>query len=300
MPAAMMAVVRTFASSVTSSVGITVRQRDVGIGPESRRRGSWLFPALIKCVKQRLQIRAADGQVVDCVIAALGLVLSDKDDQTITLDAKVRVEIAAALARVVAGELAVPQIRDTIIATARALCEPRHLAAFDKIAAQLDDRGMRMIKQPKVPIDALQSVQRHLVEARNALIDRVARAAIDSAKAVIARADADAAARIDQPITHRLTPRDVAILRAADAQVAKTPAAVVESLLDSLTELTRLTWRAPAQPVRPYAANQTFAVGDLIEHPKFGRGSVVSCQAQRIDVEFADGKHTLIHVRPNK
>lgn len=243
---------------------------------------------------------ARPGQLVDCVVAALGLTLSEEVDQTITLDAKVRGEVAAALASVVDVELAVPQIRNTIIANARELCEPRLLAAFDKITAQLDDHGMRLMKQPKVPLDAVQAAQRHLFETRNALIDRVARAAIDRAKAVIARVDADAAARIDRPLTHRLTPRDVAILRAADAQVPKTPVAVVQSLLDSLTDLACLVWRAPEQPVRPYAATQTFAVGDLIDHPKFGRGSVVSCIAQRIDVEFADGKHTLVHVRPNK
>lgn len=241
---------------------------------------------------------AKPGQIVGCVVAALGLTLTDEGVQTITLDDKIRVEVAAALAGVVDVELAVPQIRNTIIANARERCEPPALAAFDKIVAQLDERGMRMMKTPKVPLHVLQAVQQHLFDARTALVDHVARAAIDRAKAVIGRVDPDAAARIDQPISHRLTPRDVAVLRAADAQVAKTPVAVVESLLASLTELSRLAWRAPEQPVRPYAATQTFAVGDLIEHPKFGRGSVVACQAQRIEVEFADGKHTLIHVRP--
>jgi hypothetical protein len=239
---------------------------------------------------------ARPGQLVDSLVAALGLTLSDDGEPTITLDDKVRAEVAAALASVVNAELAVPRIRDTIIANARELCEPRYHAAFDKLAAQLDERGMRMMKQPKVPLDAVQAVQRHLADAREALIDRVARTAIDRAKAVIARVDADAAARIDRPVTHRLTPRDVAILRAADARVPRTPGAVVESLLDSLTDLARLAWRAPERQVRPYAANQTFAVGDVIEHPKFGRGSVLSCMAQRIEVEFPDGKHTLVHV----
>ena len=50
--------------------------------------------------------------------------------------------------------------------------------------------------------------------------------------------------------------------------------------------------------MHPYSATRTFAVGDLIEHPKFGRGAVVSRLARRIDVEFADGKHTLVHVAP--
>lgn len=93
---------------------------------------------------------ARPGQVVNCIVAALGLTLSDEGDQTITFDDKVRDEVAAALASAVDVELAVPQIRDTIIATARELCDPRHLAAFDKIAAELDERGMRVTKQPKV------------------------------------------------------------------------------------------------------------------------------------------------------
>jgi hypothetical protein len=50
--------------------------------------------------------------------------------------------------------------------------------------------------------------------------------------------------------------------------------------------------------VHAYSATRTFAVGDVISHPKFGQGTVVSRLAQRIDVEFADGKHTLVHVAP--
>lgn len=266
-------------------------------------------PTLVPALAARLDASDLDGggprnarpgQLVESVCAVLGLALSDEVDQPVTLDAKVRVEVAAALASVIDVELAVPQIRNAIIENARERCEPRLLAAFDKVAAQLDDHAMRIVKQPKVPLDALQAVQRHLLDARNALFDRVARAAIDRAQAVIARVDADAAARIDRPVTHRLTPRDVAIVRATDAQVARAPVAVVQSLLDSLTDLVRLAWRAPEQRVRPYAASQTFAVGDLIEHPKFGRGSVLSSMTQRIEVEFADGKHTLVHVGPHK
>jgi hypothetical protein len=67
-------------------------------------------------------------------------------------------------------------------------------------------------------------------------------------------------------------------------------------LLESLTELAQLVWRAAERPVRAYSASQTFTVGELVEHPKFGRGSVTACSVQRIDVEFADGLHTLVHV----
>ena len=274
----------------------------------SERSGLRDHPTLVPALAAQLDAAALDGggprnarpgHVVDAIVAVLGLTLSDEPDQTITFDHTVRAEVAAALASAVDAELAVPQIRNTIIANARQRCEPRHLPAFDKLAAELDERGMRLMKQPKVPLDAVQAVQRHLSDAREALIERVAQTAIDRAKAVIARVDAGAAARIDQPVTHRLTPRDGAILRAADTRIPWTPATVVESLLVSLGELARLAWRAPERPVRPYAATQTFAVGELIEHPKFGRGSVVSCMAQKIEVEFADGKHTLVH-RPSK
>jgi len=239
-------------------------------------------------------------QLADCVVAALGLVLVDQAAPTITMDHHVRTEVVAALASVVDVELAVPQIRETIIASGRERCEPPYLVAFDRIAAQLDERGMRMVKQPKVPLDAAQAVQRILFDTRNALIDRVGRTAIDRARDVIMRASADAAARIDLPITLRLTPREVAILRASDPRVPKVPSAIVDSLLESLTELAHLAWRVPERPVRTYSASQTFAVGDLIDHPKFGRGSVISCVAQRIEVEFADGPHTLVHVRGAK
>jgi hypothetical protein len=266
-------------------------------------------PTLVPALAARLETydldgggprNARPGQLVDGIAATLGLTFTDEGGETITLDDKVRADVAIALGSAVDVELAVPQLRTTIIANARELCEPRHLAAFDKIAAELDERGMRVMKQPKVPLDAVQAVQRHLNDARSALVERVVRTAIDRAQAVIARADTDIAARIDQPITHRLTPRDVAILRATDPRVIKTPATIVELLLVSLAELLRFAWRAPERPVRPYAVSQTFGVGDLVDHPKFGRGTVTSCNTQRIEVEFADGTHTLIHARPSK
>jgi hypothetical protein len=115
---------------------------------------------------------------------------------------------------------------------------------------------------------------------------------------VLARASAEADARIDQPISLRATPREVAILRACDPRVSKTPARVLQSLVDSLTDLLRIAWRAPEQAALPYAASRRFAVGDLIDHPKFGRGKVIASVLKRIDVEFADGMHTLAQAPP--
>jgi hypothetical protein len=266
-------------------------------------------PALGAALVTRLDAIHLDGggprnarplQLAECLLGAMGLTLADEPEQTIALDDTVRTEVVAALASVVDAALAVPQIRDAIITKARELCEPHYHGALGSSIAQLDELGMRMIKQPKVPLDASQAVQRALSDARNAVFARVASTAIERAKDKIARANPDAAARIDLPITLRLTPRDVAILRVCDARVHKVPTRVVDSLLGSLTELARLSWRAAERPVRPYAASQTFAVGELIEHPKFGRGTVVSCMARRIDVEFPDGKYTLVHVPPAK
>ena len=236
-------------------------------------------------------------QLADCLVAVLSLTPTDEPDRTVAFADGVRVEVMAALAGPVDAELSVPQVRATIIATGRDRCEPRYLAAFDRITAQLDDTGMRMIRQPKVALDAVQAVNQVLFDARNAVIERAANVAIDRAKQVLARVDAEAAARIDQPITHRLTPRDVAIRRACDPKVPKVPAAVVLTLFEGLTELAHLAWRKLEQPVRAYAASQTFAVGDLLEHPKFGRGTVLSAAGQRIEVEFPEGKYTLVHAR---
>jgi hypothetical protein len=239
-------------------------------------------------------------QLVDCVVAALGLTLVDAPDRTITLDDAARVDVTRALAAVVDVELAAPKLRADIIADARARCDPHHHAAFDRLAAQLDERGLQLVKQPKVPIDALHATQYALFDARNAVIARVVGAALDRARDVLADAAPDASARIDQPITLRMTPREVAILRACDARVSKTPARVLQSVLDSLTDLLPIAWRAPAQPVLPYAASRTFAVGDVIDHPKFGRGKVIATVLKRIDVEFADGTHTLVHAPPSR
>ena len=215
-------------------------------------------------------------QLTECVVAALGLTLVDDPDRAIALDDTVRVDLRRALAAVLDVELAAPKLRADIIADSRARCDPQHHVSFDRIAAQLDERGLQLIKQPKVPIDALHATQHALFDARRAVIARAAGAALDRARDVLARASADVSARLDQPITRRATPREVAILRACDARLTRNPAGILQSLLDSLTDLLHIAWSAPVQTALPYAASRTFAVGDLIEHPKFGRGKVIA------------------------
>jgi hypothetical protein len=49
---------------------------------------------------------------------------------------------------------------------------------------------------------------------------------------------------------------------------------------------------------RPYSASQKFAMGDTIEHVKFGSGSVIRVGGDgKIDVRFPDGTRTLVHAK---
>ncbi|MCI0337263.1 MAG: hypothetical protein L0226_06785 [Acidobacteria bacterium] len=48
-------------------------------------------------------------------------------------------------------------------------------------------------------------------------------------------------------------------------------------------------------PSRTYSMQERFAVGDRLEHPKFGLGVVVEVRAGKIDVKFGREVKTLIH-----
>lgn len=236
-------------------------------------------------------------QLADAFVATLGLTVTEEVAPTIELEGDVRKAVFAALSTVLEIELAIPKVREDIIARGREACEERYRAAYDKIAAQLDERGMRTQRQPKVPLDASQAIQQILGEARFAVIEQAANLAIDRARPLLAAASEEAVARIDRPISLALTPRQVAIRRVADPRTSKVPGAVAQGLLDALSELVHVTWRVQERPVRPYAASATFAVGELIEHPKFGRGTVTTVALQRIEVEFGEGKFTLVHAK---
>jgi hypothetical protein len=222
------------------------------------------------------------------VVDSLGLTFVDAPEG-ISLDDKVRVDELSAISRVLEPALALPALRDTIIATARPRIDENHFRAFEQIIAHLDDRGVRLNRTPKVPLDALHAIQRLLAEARHEILSRAAREAIDRAKELL---PAEAAERIDQPVTNKLTPRDVAILRACDPRIPL--GAVGIELLAGLSDTIPIAWRAAEKPVRPYGASQKFTVGELIEHPKFGRGTITSVLNGRMDVEFADTKLTLV------
>jgi hypothetical protein len=233
-------------------------------------------------------------QCVDCVVGALALELTDDNVARTELGEDVRSAVLKAIAAAVEPAFTLPQLHDAIVADARARIGDAHPASVvDKIVKELDERAMRFVRTPKVPLDALQAATRAFADARAALITRVGNTALDRTKEILGRADDAAAARIDQPVTAVLTPRGVAIASAIDARVEKTGPAIVGALFSVLTDLANLTWRAADKVVRPYAASQNFAVGEHVEHPKFGEGTVTKSDGPRLELEFADGKKTL-------
>lgn len=53
----------------------------------------------------------------------------------------------------------------------------------------------------------------------------------------------------------------------------------------------------PSKPTRPYALSETFAVGEQIQHKKFGPGVVCGIEENKIRVNFAEGVKVLLHGR---
>jgi hypothetical protein len=54
----------------------------------------------------------------------------------------------------------------------------------------------------------------------------------------------------------------------------------------------------PEQSFVPFALSSRYAKGDLILHPKFGKGLVLGAEPTRIEVLFQDGKKKLGHATP--
>lgn len=239
---------------------------------------------------------AMPGQLAECLVATLSLTLTDPADRSVTVSDAVQSEVIAALAGAVDAALAVPQVRAAIVSKGRELCEPSYLDTFDELAPQLDERGARLPPQPMIPLHAVHAVKRALFDARTAVVERAAHDAIDRAAELLAGASAEAAARLEQPISHRLTPRDVAVRRLAGLRIPK-PELVVPSLFASLTELVEIAWGESERAARRYNPYETFEVGDIVDHPKFGRGTVQAAWENSIDVEFEDDWHSLVHGR---
>ncbi|NOX25809.1 MAG: hypothetical protein GXP59_06815 [Deltaproteobacteria bacterium] len=55
-----------------------------------------------------------------------------------------------------------------------------------------------------------------------------------------------------------------------------------------------------AGDIIPYAANTCFKDGDIIDHPKFGVGKVLSCiTPNKMQVQFREGERILVCVLSN-
>ena len=51
----------------------------------------------------------------------------------------------------------------------------------------------------------------------------------------------------------------------------------------------------PDESFVPFLLSSRYAKGDLIRHPKFGKGMVIAAEPTRIEVVFQDGKKKLGH-----
>ena len=51
----------------------------------------------------------------------------------------------------------------------------------------------------------------------------------------------------------------------------------------------------PDESFIPFLLSSRYAKGDLIRHPKFGKGMVITAEPTRIEVLFQDGKKKLGH-----
>jgi hypothetical protein len=61
-------------------------------------------------------------------------------------------------------------------------------------------------------------------------------------------------------------------------------------------EVDRTVAKSKATTAKPYSASAKFALGDTVEHVKFGAGSVIRVGSDgKIDVRFSDGTRTLVH-----
>lgn len=72
---------------------------------------------------------------------------------------------------------------------------------------------------------------------------------------------------------------------------------VVKLRLAFLDEKPQSDVSMPVRQSRRYAVSETFAVGDAVEHPKFGIGVVTRVAGNKIDVDFDGELRTLIHGR---
>ena len=60
-------------------------------------------------------------------------------------------------------------------------------------------------------------------------------------------------------------------------------------------EAAAFTRDAPKGPARDYSPKEIYAVGEWVEHPKFGQGKVAQARSGKIEVRFESGSRLLLH-----
>jgi hypothetical protein len=79
------------------------------------------------------------------------------------------------------------------------------------------------------------------------------------------------------------------------AFVGRSHGQITKLRLSFLAENPQTDASVPPRASKRYAPSVTFAVGDTIEHPKFGTGAVLRVAGNKIDVAFDGELRTLIH-----
>lgn len=75
------------------------------------------------------------------------------------------------------------------------------------------------------------------------------------------------------------------------------PEARVIRAVEWLESELKIRWESPQRGERAYSASDAYDVGDVVVHPRFGRGVVQTRTDTSIDVEFSDGNRRLAAAR---
>jgi len=71
--------------------------------------------------------------------------------------------------------------------------------------------------------------------------------------------------------------------------------AIVKLRIGYIDERPEVDLTVPRRASRRYTIAETFAIGDLLEHVKFGEGMVIRVADGKVVVQFADEERTLVH-----
>lgn len=72
---------------------------------------------------------------------------------------------------------------------------------------------------------------------------------------------------------------------------------VAKLRLPFLDERPEIDRTMPTRASKRYAISTTFEMGDIVDHPKFGAGSVIRAEPTKIHVQFADETRALLHAK---